>query len=103
MVDHRNQDTLDNRRSNLRSATRRQNRANSKRQTSGTGFRGVTRDKRMKKGNMYYAAIKAPGGVEYLGSFSTAEAAARAWDRAAVKHHGEFAALNFPNGSPTTR
>ena len=92
-VDHVNGNSLDNRRSNLRLATRDQNMFNRpKMKTNTSGFKGVIATKSGKWG----AQIKAHKRYHWLGLFSTAIAAAHAYDRAAVQLHGEFACINFP-------
>lgn len=97
-VDHVNGDGLDNRRSNLRSATRQQNAANQRKPSTNTsGFKGVTWHAKLGK---WRASLMARGHRHYLGLHATAEAAARAYDAAAVVHFGEFASLNFPTSSP---
>lgn len=90
-VDHRNRDTLDNRRTNLRLATPGQNKANSRAYAT-SGFKGV---KQVPSGR-WAAYGKANGTNNYLGSFDTAEDAARAYDAWAIEVHGEFAHPNFP-------
>jgi HNH endonuclease/AP2 domain len=97
MVDHRNGCTLDNRRDNLRVATRNQNQRNSNsvhllRKHNTSGFRGVFIDKR--DGGIYARILVDNKGIN-LGRFKTREEAARAYDEAAKKFHGEFATLNF--------
>lgn len=92
-VDHANQNALDNRSCNLRVATRTQNEWNKqpyKRNKS--GYKGVI----LSRGS-WRAQIQAYGIISYLGTFPTAEAAARAYDAEATKLHGEFAWLNFPD------
>lgn len=88
MVDHANHNTLDNRRLNLRCATRSQNFANSRRnRNSTTGYKGVTFYPRLGK---WQAHIQR----SHLGMFETPEAAALAYDAAAREVFGEFAQTN---------
>jgi hypothetical protein len=94
LVDHINTDSLDNRRANLRLATHSQNSCNSRRDKSNTysRFRGVSFSKRKQK---WFAAIRANGRKLWLGYFDNELDAAKAYDMAARKYHGEFAVLNF--------
>lgn len=93
MVDHRNRDGLDNRRSNIRIATPGQNQYNSIRPRSNTsGFKGVQRGR---NGHGWQAVIKVEKKTKYLGQFPTKEEAAQAYDRAAKQYHGEFARLSM--------
>lgn len=91
LVDHRNFDTLDNQRENLRAATRTQNSHNrgmSKKNT--TGFRGVSRAKRRGK-TRWVAQIKVDGKTRHLGYFSTPELAYERYREEALRLRGEFA------------
>jgi hypothetical protein len=93
VVDHRNCNGLDNRRENLRPATRSQNTCNTpKRKNTTSRFVGVHFSKKSKK---WVAQIKYKGGKKWLGYFDNEIDAARVYDLAAVKYHGEFARLNF--------
>lgn len=90
-VDHKNGDSLDNRRSNLRIASRSQNQSNIKRIRAKTGFKGV-----VKYRNIFavFCAIQKSKFNRYIGSFDTAEAAAKAYDNEAIRRAGIFAATN---------
>jgi len=96
LVDHKNTDSLDNRRENLRLATRSQNMQNMKKKNkdkSTSRFIGVWFDK--SAGN-WPSKITVNGKKIHLGRFHNEIDAARAYDRAAIKYRGEFARLNFP-------
>lgn len=90
-VDHINGDPLDNRRSNLRIATRSQNMANARPHRDGTGYKGVTYDKRRKR---YFARICQNYKQRFLGYYDTAEDAAKAYDAAAADAFGTYSRLN---------
>lgn len=91
-VDHINGNKLDNRRCNLRFATKSQNAANSKRMSNNTtGYRGVCF---YKARNNFTANITVGQKTKFLGYFATAEEASIAYKAAAEKHFGEFVRLN---------
>lgn len=92
-VDHINGDGTDNRRSNLRICTTKENVRNSGSRGGTSKFKGV---RWMKNVNKWAAGIRVDGKSHHLGVFSIEEDAARAYDAAAAKHFGEFARLNFP-------
>jgi HNH endonuclease len=88
-IDHINGFRSDNRLSNLREATRSENRINAKRKNTNTsGFKGVWRPAGRRK---WYANIQIKNSRVYLGSFNTREEAYAAYCVAAAELHGEFA------------
>lgn len=94
-VDHINGDRRDNRRANLRFSNRAENVRNAgPHRGNRAGFKGV----RPVNGR-WMANICADRQAHYLGCFGTPEEAARAYDAAALRLHGEFARLNFPEAA----
>lgn len=93
-ADHRDTTaSLDNRRENLRWATRQQQTWNRRRSSSNTsGYKGVTWSSRCKK---WQARIRHGGKDIFLGYYGTAEAAGKAYDIAASRLCGEFACVNL--------
>jgi len=90
--DHRNHDTLDNRRSNLRIATDWQNKFNrGKTRKNKSGFKGVSWEKCCRK---WRACIALPGPKRrtvHLGLFVNPKDASIAYQEALKKIAGEFA------------
>lgn len=91
VVDHANRNPLDNRRCNLRRATRSQNNANRVLPRGYTGLRGVHLGDRL---GWYKAFITVNGKRKCLGVFKDKFEAAAAYDAAARRIHGEFAVTN---------
>jgi len=87
-VDHKNLDTLDNRKSNLRRCTVSQNAHNySKSSANSSGFRGVYFNQQ--KG-MWVSRIQVNGKSKYLGAYGTAEEASEVYITASKEIAGEF-------------
>lgn len=93
-TDHINRNKLDNRKQNLRLASKSQNLANRGKPKGKyySSFKGVTWQKRNKK---WQSAIGVNGKNLYIGQFNSEIEAATAYDAAALVHFGEFADLNF--------
>lgn len=94
-VDHINNLTTDNQRSNLRVVTRTQNNRNrTSRKGATSKYLGVSW---AKANNKWRAGISiGPKKHKNLGYYLTEEEAAEAYDLAAIEKYGEFANLNFP-------
>lgn len=95
-IDHINGNRFDNRRSNLRLCSNAENVRNQKghRDRRHSSFKGVTRMAKRGPRKQWVARIQVAGKSMHLGAFPTEEDAARAYDRAAIEHHGPFARTN---------
>ncbi len=98
-VDHADGDGLNNQRINLRDGAEFRNNANMRlRPTSTTGYKGVRR------GNgAWTATVTRDRKRMYLGTYSSPEEAAYAYDEAAVSLFGEYAKTNAMLGLVTTK
>lgn len=91
-IDHKNTDKKDNRWTNLRCATRAQNKANAHlRRDNKSGYVGVSNSPTSGK---FIATIVVKGKSTHLGTFKTAKAASEAYKTASRKHYGEFSIFN---------
>lgn len=90
-VDHIDRNGLLCIRSNMRLVTRKQNVLNRRRWGATSSYRGVYKER-----DRWRAMIRNDGSLIHLGTFDTAEEAARAYDAVAKELHREFAQLNFP-------
>lgn len=87
-VDHANNESLDNRRENLRLDVDRQNPQNSKISVlNKSGYKGVYLDNETGK---WRSQIRVRGEKIHLGSFAKKEAAHAAYCEASRLHHGSF-------------
>lgn len=93
VTDHINGDGLDNRRSNIRICSQKQNVANSKRARRGRSkYKGVYWHKAAKK---WCVQLGRRGeNRKYLGLFEDEQAAALAYNKAAEELYGSYARLN---------
>lgn len=91
-IDHINSDGLDNRRNNLRPATRSQNTRNYpklRKAKQSSPYKGVTFQPRLTS-RPWQARI----GTSHLGYFASQEEAGAAYDRAANEQYGDYARTN---------
>jgi hypothetical protein len=93
-VDHINGNGLDNRKANLRLASRTEN-ARNKGPVAGKRFKGVCEI----EPGVFRARLGDGHRDVSLGCYRSEVDAARAYDRAAKEQWGEFARLNFPEES----
>jgi hypothetical protein len=93
-VDHINHNGLDNRRANLRAATREQNSWNQRKKLGNytSRYKGVHFSKNMRR---WEARLVYKGKEIPIGYFDDEVSAARAYDAKATELYGEYAALNF--------
>jgi len=91
-VDHKNGNSLDNRKENLRLCSSQQNNRNTRKKSSASSiFKGVSWHKGK---NKWQANIRYNKILLYLGSFSNETQAALAYNRAAIELFKEFACIN---------
>lgn len=99
LVDHRDRNTLDNRKRNLRTANRSQNGWNSKiKRTNRSGIKGIYWHAANRK---WIAQISIERKHKYLGSFATREEAAAVYEQAASAAYGEFFCMGQNAAGPT--
>lgn len=92
-IDHKDGDTLNNQKSNLRPCSHAENMRNRVLicKTNTSGFKGVCwRKDRLR----WHAQIRFETKKINLGYFTSIIEAAKAYNEAAIKYHGEFARLN---------
>ena len=94
IIDHINNNSYDNRMSNLRNSNKSLNNHNSSKKKNATSdFYGVSYDKNRSK---YTATVSKNGKCYNLGRFATEEEAAKVRDKKAIELYGKYAQLNFP-------
>jgi hypothetical protein len=91
-VDHKNGNGLDNRRENLRFCTDSQNAMNRTRIVGKSSYKGIYWNTASKG---WYSRIYVNKKRINLGTYKDEVEAAKAYDKAAIKHFGEFAKTNF--------
>lgn len=92
IVDHKNGNTLDNRRENIRLCTHQENQRNRHRTVGKSKYRGVTWTGNIKK---WRARLTVDGRKIHLGYYTLEEEAAEAYDKKALAVFKEFASLNI--------
>lgn len=97
-IDHKDRNPWNNSWDNLRLATESQNLCNqeSKKRRCANGM-GLPKGVSYERGR-YKSQLQVNGKKVYSGSFGTPEEAAKAYNEAARRHHGDFAFINPING-----
>ena len=91
ITDHVNGNVLDNRRENLRNCTIAENSRNRKISLiNKSGYKGVIRFR-----GKWRATITVNNICIFISDYDSKEDAAKAYNQAAIKYHGEFARLNI--------
>jgi len=91
--DHRNHNTLDNRRDKLRVCTNKQNHQNMRPyKNCSSAYKGVSWNKDQNKWEVY---IHCDGKKKRLGFYESEIIAAKVYDKAAISIFGSFAKINF--------
>lgn len=90
-ADHKNRNTLDNCRGNLRPASYSQDAGNTKLRGGSSKFKGVSWDKDRKKWRSY---IRFEGVREHIGRFDSEIEAAEAYNTVAARYFGRFSQVN---------
>ena len=95
VVDHINNNPLDNRKCNLRICSQQQNSMNKQKQKSNTTskYKGVYWHKQK---NKWHASVRINGKNKHIGLYNDELDASIAYDKAALLYHGIYAKLNFP-------
>jgi hypothetical protein len=103
LIDHKDRNGLNNRKTNLRTCSTTMN-AGNKLCSNITGYKGVGVMPSYQRKKIYKASIRFNDKQKTLGYYLTAKEAGQAYDKAAKELFGEFALLNFPDdereGSP---
>ena len=97
-VDHINGYGLDNRKTNLRVCTNRENQQNQRKIRGRSMYKGVSLE-----GKKWKVTIRVNGDRIRIGGFLTEEDAAKAYDDLARKYYGEFAFTNFTDEAPNAK
>jgi hypothetical protein len=97
-VDHINLNRLDNRRENLRLATRSQNQAHKGRQSNTSCYKGVNANR-----GRWEARIRFQGRRFFLGKYDHAKMAAQVYDAASRHFYQDFSGCNFPDEATPPR
>jgi hypothetical protein len=91
-IDHINGNILDNRKSNLRVCTNKENHWNTDlKKSNKSGYKGVSWDKEKEK---WYTSIRLNEKTISLGRYNTAEEASEAYKKASLEHHKEFSVFS---------
>jgi len=94
LVDHKDGNSLNNQRENLRLATSRQNTWNhGKREGLTSKYKGVVKTPKGK----FNVVMRINGKVTYVGTYDDEVQAALMHDKIVKENRGEFGRLNFPN------
>lgn len=95
-IDHINGDDCDNRIENLRECSHAENLRNQNKVLGEVPFKGVTRSSA--NASRFEASIRLDRKAHHLGTFSSPQDAARAYDKAALRLFGNFAKTNASLG-----